>query len=144
MNLLAFILLMLAGGGLAWASERFNPKAPRWVALFVLLASGLWLLNLWVSVDGPLYAETKFAWIERFGISVYLSLDGLSLMLVALTLFLGIVAIASSWTEIRERTGFFQFNLVWTLAGVVGVFAASATVQGYVGRGFPAASSPPT
>ncbi len=30
----------------------------------------------------------------------------------------------SSWTEIRARTGFFQFNLLWTLAGVVGVFTA--------------------
>ncbi|TDJ30221.1 MAG: NADH-quinone oxidoreductase subunit M [Gammaproteobacteria bacterium] len=124
MNLLALILLMLAGGGIAWVSERFNPKAPQWVALFVLLLAGFWVYGLWVSGDGPIYAETKFAWIPRFGISVYLSLDGLSLMLVALTLFLGVVAIASSWTEIRERTGFFQFNLIWTLAGLVGVFAA--------------------
>ena len=45
-------------------------------------------------------------------------------MLVALTLFLGIVAVAASWTEITERTGFFQFNLIATLAGVVGVFTA--------------------
>ena len=63
-------------------------------------------------------------WIERFGISVLLVMDGLSLMLVALTLFLGIVAVASSWTEISQRPGFFHFNLLWTLAGVVGVFTA--------------------
>jgi NADH-quinone oxidoreductase subunit M len=29
-----------------------------------------------------------------------------------------------SWTEIRERVGFFHCNLLWTLAGVVGVFLA--------------------
>ncbi len=51
-------------------------------------------------------------------------MDGLSLMMVALTLVLGVVAVVSSWTEIRARTGFFQFNLMWTLAGVVGVFTA--------------------
>jgi len=32
--------------------------------------------------------------------------------------------VVSSWNEIRARTGFFQFNLMWTLAGVVGVFTA--------------------
>jgi NADH-quinone oxidoreductase subunit M len=64
------------------------------------------------------------AWISRFGIQVILAMDGLSLMMVALTLFLGVVAIVSSWSEIQARTGFFQFNLLWTLAGVVGVFTA--------------------
>jgi NADH-quinone oxidoreductase subunit M len=48
----------------------------------------------------------------------------MSLMLIVLTAFLGIVSVASSWTEIRERTGFFHFNLLWTLAGAIGVFLA--------------------
>ena len=38
--------------------------------------------------------------------------------------FLGIVAVGASWTEIAERTGFFHFYLMWTLAGVIGVFLA--------------------
>ena len=66
----------------------------------------------------------RLAWIPRFGIEVILAMDGLSLMMVALTLALGVVAVVSSWNEIRDRTGFFQFNLLWTLAGVVGVFTA--------------------
>jgi len=124
MNVFALILIVLAGGLVAWLSERINDKAPRWVSLIVLLAASVWMLQGWMAVDGPIYAETRLAWIPRFGISVYLYLDGLSLMLVALTLFLGIVAIASSWTEIKDRSGFFQFNLMWTLAGVIGVFTA--------------------
>jgi NADH-quinone oxidoreductase subunit M len=51
-------------------------------------------------------------------------MDGLSLLMVALTLFLGVVAVLSSWTEIEHRAGFFQLNVLWTLAGVVGVFTA--------------------
>ena len=53
-----------------------------------------------------------------------LALDGLSLALLLLTYFLGIMAVLSSWTEIRERVGFFHFNLLWVLAGITGVFLA--------------------
>ncbi len=30
----------------------------------------------------------------------------------------------SSWREVTERAGFFHFNLLWTLAGLIGVFLA--------------------
>ncbi len=125
MNLLALILLVLAGGALAWASERVHASAPRWVALVVLFVAGAWVAWFWLNpVADNIYAELSLPWIPRFGISVYLSLDGLSLMLVALTLAMGVVAVVSSWTEITAGPGAFHFNLLWTLAGVVGVFTA--------------------
>ena len=125
MNLLALIALLLAGGGVAGLCGRLHPSAPRWVALLVVIAGGLMVLGFWLYPDAPgIYSQLDLPWIERFGISVLLVMDGLSLMLVGLTLFLGVVAIASSWTEVTERPGFFQFNLLWTLAGVVGVFTA--------------------
>ena len=34
------------------------------------------------------------------------------------------MAVLASWTEIREKVGFFHFNLMWVLAGIVGVFLA--------------------
>ena len=70
-------------------------------------------------------AECNFNWISQFGIRFHLALDGLSLALLLLTYFLGIVAILSSWTEIRQRAGFFHFNLLWVLAGITGVFLAA-------------------
>ena len=126
MNLLAFIGLLLGGGVLAWFSERINPNAPRWVGLVTFAAAGAWLLGVWLGApDGATgYALQTISWIPRFGINVDLAMDGLSLMLVALTLFLGIIAIVSSWSEIEENTGFFQFNILWVMAGVVGVFTA--------------------
>jgi NADH-quinone oxidoreductase subunit M len=39
-------------------------------------------------------------------------------------LLLGAMAAVASWTEIRERPGFFYFNLLWNVAGVIGVFLA--------------------
>src|SRR5690606_31292167 len=69
-------------------------------------------------------ASLQVPWIPQLGISFRLDLDGLSLVLVLLTLLLGIVAVVTSWTEIQERVGLFHLNLLLTLAGVVGVFLA--------------------
>jgi NADH-quinone oxidoreductase subunit M len=44
--------------------------------------------------------------------------------MVLLTCFLGLIAVASSWSEIQEHVGFFHFNILWVLAGVMGVFLA--------------------
>ena len=63
-------------------------------------------------------------WIPRFGIALELAMDGLSLLLVVLTLLLGLVAIAVLLVEIDFKPGLFQANLLWTLAGVCGVFLA--------------------
>jgi NADH-quinone oxidoreductase subunit M len=127
--LLELILLLLAAGFLAWGSERLNPGLPRYVALAALVLAGVLLYPVATGPttfmhDASWYAGLRLAWIPRFGIEVILAMDGLSLMMVALTLALGVVAVVSSWTEIRQRTGFFHFNLLWTLAGVVGVFTA--------------------
>ena len=111
MNILALILFLLIGGVVAWAAERVHPNAPRWVGLLTFVAAGLYLANAWAG--GYAYANQYIEWIPRFGIHVILSMDGLSLMLVALTLFLGIVAVVSSWTETERSHGFFQFNILW-------------------------------
>jgi NADH-quinone oxidoreductase subunit M len=126
------IVLLLAGGLLAWFAERWHPLWSRWISLAVLAIDLLLALTLWVqhgggvdlSAGGPWLAHIDLPWISRFGIRFLLSLDGLSLLLILLTLFLGVMSVVTSWTEIRTRVGFFHFNLLWTLAGTLGVFLA--------------------
>ena len=67
------------------------------------------------------FTECTFEWIPQFGIHLHLAIDGLSLVMLLLTYFLGIMAILCSWTEIRARR-LFHFNLLWVLAGITGVF----------------------
>ncbi len=112
---------------LAWAGERARPGLARWIALAavatdLVLVSALWLTAS--DADGTWLAWLDLQWIPAFGIRFHLALDGLSLLLLALTAFLGVMAVIASWREITERAGFFYFNLLWTLAGVVGVFTA--------------------
>ncbi len=123
---LGLIGLLLVGAPLAWAGERLGPSWPQRLSLVVLGLASAWLLLGWLAAaaDDGVVETVALTWIPRFGIGVILVLDGLSLVMVALTLALGAVAVVSSWTEVGERHGFFQFNLLLTLAGVAGVFMA--------------------
>lgn len=131
MSIFWLVILLLGGGAVAWFVGLVLPNLSRWISLATLLIGGVLLWGVWTAgaeIRGPgdvtWFAEVMLPWIPRFGISVFMAMDGLSMLLVALTLFLGIVAVVSSWSEITERHGFFQFNILWTLAGVVGVFTS--------------------
>ncbi|CAI8891689.1 NADH:quinone oxidoreductase subunit M [Methylococcus capsulatus] len=126
MILLWLILVPLIGGLLSLPAGRRRDNAPRWLALAALAGETALLLAVFADTvpESTWLAQIDWAWIPRFGIRIHLALDGLSLLLIALTVFLGFVAVLCSWTEIRERPGFFHFNLLWTLAGVIGVFLA--------------------
>jgi NADH-quinone oxidoreductase subunit M len=127
MIILWLILIPLAGGLVAWLLGRSSQAAPRWAAVAALALDAALALLLWAqggAAGGPWLAELRAPWIPQLGVSFFLALDGLGLLLVTLTVGLGLVAALASWAEIRERAGFFYFNLLWTLAGIVGVFAA--------------------
>jgi NADH-quinone oxidoreductase subunit M len=131
MILLWLILILLAGGLLAWALERRVPNASRYVSLLALGLDAVLVAQLWTKLHGmPAAApgawmeELLLPWIPRFGITLHLAVDGISLLLITLTIFLGILSVGASWTEIKQRVGFFHFNLLWVLAGILGVFTA--------------------
>jgi NADH-quinone oxidoreductase subunit M len=120
------------GGLLCWQTERQGSQLPRWIALCSMLTALLLSIGLWMQGDFSLSAhgipawsaEYRVPWIPRFGISIHLAIDGLSLLMVMLTGFLGVMAILCSWSEIGQRIGFFHLNLLWILGGVIGVFMA--------------------
>ncbi|MCY3883846.1 MAG: NADH-quinone oxidoreductase subunit M [Gammaproteobacteria bacterium] len=126
MNIALLIGLLLAAGLLAWSSERISRNLPNWIALSSFVIATIWVVVVWMGgpSEAGLYADQSHSWIPRFGISLTLRVDGLSLMLIGLTTLLGAVAVVSSWTETKTRHGFFQFNILWVMAGVVGVFSA--------------------
>ena len=127
MTILYLILFLLGAGLVACLAERANANAPRWISLIAFMITTVWVILIWLDGTDPdtgYYVADSLAWIPTLGISVILKLDGLSLMLVGLTTLLGIIAVVSSWSEINENRGFFQFNILWVMAGVVGVFCA--------------------
>jgi len=133
MILVFLILLLFIGGVVAWLAESLNPKLPRWIALLSVCAALVMLVQL-----GPLFSTNVLEsqatqtwdllliapWIPRFGIQFIFAADSLTYLMLLLTAVLGLVAVGSAWSEIKQRTGFFYFNLMWVLAGVVGIFTA--------------------
>jgi NADH-quinone oxidoreductase subunit M len=125
MMLFWLIAVPIIGGLLAWRVQRWHVNAPRYVALAALAATLFIIAALALQGAGePWLATLRLPWIPQLGIAFRLDLDGLSLVLIVLTLLLGIVAVITSWTEITQRIGLFHLNLMLTLAGVVGVFLA--------------------
>ena len=129
MVLLILILILMAGGVVSWLLASRNATAARWIALLSICADFIVTISVWIgnvghatSASQRWFTECNFQWIPQFGIHLHLAIDGLSLVMLLLTYFLGIMAILCSWTEIRERAGFFHFNLLWVLAGITGVF----------------------
>lgn len=124
------IIILMLGGAVAWIFAKWNKHLARIVSLFALLVDfiiviGFWFiypisLNLGNSTNWLIQINTS--WIPQFGIHFNLALDGLSLILITLTLFLGILSVLTSWNEIQEKVGFFHFNILWILAGIMGVF----------------------
>jgi NADH-quinone oxidoreductase subunit M len=122
------IVILMVGGILAWVAGRINADLPRWIALVTTLACFFISVSIWL--ENPAAGLKASNWIMRFelpwvpqwGVSFSLALDGLSLLMLLLTFFLGLLAILVSWREINTKVGFFHFNILWVLAGITGVF----------------------
>lgn len=132
------ILIPFVAGFLCWVAEKVSIRTPRWIALFGMSLTLLLCIDLWMNGNYTASAQTLvqagtppvwqaefyMPWIPQLGISIHLALDGLSLMMVALTALLGVLAVGCSWGEIQKNVGFFHLNLLWSLGGVIGVFLA--------------------
>lgn len=129
MILLLLIIILMAGGILAWIVSRANENAGKIIALLTLSVNMVITVVLWMNPEpyvnenaGQWMIQFNAQWIPTFGVSLSFALDGLSLLMIMLTFFLGILAVLTSWNEITYRTGFYYFNLLWVLAGITGVF----------------------
>src|SRR5262249_59415749 len=139
MMLVWLIVIPLIAGVLAWLAARWSTEAPRWISLAAAALGFLLSLAVWIGGENTVgsgattvwLAEFDSIWMPRFGIHFHLAVDGLSLLMLVLTFFLGIMSVLCSWTVIRERIGFFHFNLLWMLAGIAGVFVALDLVLFY-------------
>jgi NADH-quinone oxidoreductase subunit M len=77
----------------------------------------------------------KYTWIERFGVSYAVGVDGISLVLILLATLLVPVVVLASWHESeqgRRSVGAFFALLLALETGMIGVFAATDVFLFYV------------
>lgn len=127
--MIVLIVVLMVGGLLAWIVGKWNEALARWISLGAVLIDFIITLLLWAqylpqeNLPGTSWIlQYQRPWIPGLGVSLAFALDGLSLLMLVLTFFLGLLAILTSWKEIQHRVGFFHFNLLWVLAGITGVF----------------------
>src|SRR5215468_2672342 len=63
-------------------------------------------------------------WIPSIGAKYALGVDGISMLLVMLTTFLGMLAITSSWGAIQQRTKEYYILMLLLQTGMIGVFVS--------------------
>ncbi len=74
----------------------------------------------------------RMPWVPQWGLEYHLAVDGISYLMVLLTLFTLPMCVLCSWTYISKRVKEFHFCLLFMTAACVGVFTALDFVLFYV------------
>jgi NADH-quinone oxidoreductase subunit M len=89
------------------------------------------LLRFDLSVPGYQFQE-KIAWVPQWGLNYHLGMDGISLLMVLLTVLLLPLCVLCSWSYIGKRVKEFHFSLMMMTSACVGVFVALDFVLFYI------------
>src|SRR5216683_6034027 len=76
--------------------------------------------------------EQRTDWAPNLGFSYHVGIDGVALLLLLLTTFLGPIVILSSWKYIQERVNLYCISLLVLETAVIGTLAALDLVLFYV------------
>jgi NADH-quinone oxidoreductase subunit M len=95
--------------------------ATAWLVLDFI--ASLWLLGYDRGVGGMQFLEDH-QWIPAIGARYQMGADGVSVLLVVLTTFLGVLAALSSWKYIQKREKEYYILLLLLQAFVLGVFSS--------------------
>jgi NADH-quinone oxidoreductase subunit M len=102
-------------------------RAARWIALVVALAETVLGLGLWWAFD-PTRTGIQFAtdipWIASVGIGYRIGIDGLSVMMVLLSVVMMPLVVWSSWGAIDTKQRGFYSLLLALKSGMLGVFVS--------------------
>jgi NADH-quinone oxidoreductase subunit M len=74
----------------------------------------------------------KVVWVERFGMSYFMGVDGISLLLVLLTTFMTVICILASWTDIKVKLKAYMVLFLFVETASLGVFMAMDLFLFYV------------
>lgn len=109
--------------------SRWSNILPRYIALFSVAFDIILLFLVWKNSSSVLSVSTSgwlsvcnMNWIPALGINIFLAMDGLSMIMIMLTLVMSFIAILAS--PETDREGYYYFNTLLMIAGVTGIFLA--------------------
>src|SRR5436189_1351165 len=102
-------------------SSLIKKFATAWLALDFVIS--LWLMGYDRGAGGFQFLEDH-QWIPVIGARYQMGVDGVSVLLIVLTTFLGILAALSSWNYIQKREKEYYILLLILQTMVLGVFSS--------------------
>jgi NADH-quinone oxidoreductase subunit M len=125
--LLSLIAYLPAIGALAiFFVPRTSGSLPRQIALGASAVS--FLLSLIMLFSFEKNAEFQFTehkvWLKDLGVSYFLGVDGIAVLLVTLTTLLSLISVIWSWDTINDRRREYYVAILLLETGMLGVFMA--------------------
>jgi NADH-quinone oxidoreductase subunit M len=125
LSLMTFIPLI--GALIILVVPRMPDQTTRWVALSASLlscaVSMVALVAFRPDVAGMQFEEFV-PWLPAIGLSYHLGVDGISILLVAMTTVLQVIAVLASWTPIQRRVREYYLSMLVLATGMLGVFTS--------------------
>jgi NADH-quinone oxidoreductase subunit M len=118
---LGAILILIIGALMKGQSTWIKKFATAWLVLDFV--ASLWLFGYDRSIGGMQFLEDH-QWIPAIGARYQMGADGVSVLLIVLTTFLGILAALSSWKYIAKREKEYYILLLLLQTMVMGVFTS--------------------
>ena len=116
-------------------APRGSDAAVRGMTLGVMLLQLVLTAWLYRRFDGTvpgLQFETRVPWIGAWGVYYHIGLDGLNVLLVALTAFLGPLVVAGAFSAIRKSVKLFYAMVFFIQFAMLGTFLAQDLFLFYV------------
>jgi NADH-quinone oxidoreductase subunit M len=129
------IFFPLVGALVLLFMNKEKAESLRIVTLLFTLVEFIFSVPLFFAFDTTT-ASMQFVedwwWVQDYGISYKLGIDGISLLLVLLTTFLTVLCILSSWKAITHRVKEFMISFLLLEVGMVGALVALDLILFYV------------
>ena len=122
-NVLLFLPVAGAAALVAVDSER-RVRALSLAFMLAQLAVAAWLYARFDPADASLQFATRVPWIADWGVYYHVGLDGMNLLLVLLTAFLGPLVVAGAFTAIRKDVKLFYGMVFLIQFAMIGTFLA--------------------
>jgi NADH-quinone oxidoreductase subunit M len=138
MPILSLLILVSAlGGCLVLLVPAAGDRWPKTVGLVVSLIAflmGIALFQRFNAARPEMQFLERHSWIHSGPVHIYyfVGIDGISLLLILLTLFTTPVAMLASWTSVQKHVKAFYALLLFLQAGMIGVFCALDLILFYV------------
>src|SRR6185436_11831129 len=124
LNIITYI--PLAGALVILFFSRRSAGAIRMIATATAVIDFIVSLYLWYAFDPNKLFQFRetYEWIPSLGVKYDFGIDGISLLLILLTTFMGIIGIVSSYSAIKFREKEYYILLLLLQTGMIGTFCA--------------------